>query len=518
MFAWRPHAEHLHFLADLAKVAGHSISFLSCDGAFRSCYNIEAGKSSRKASECAKCTLGGVRSYASSGVTSARTLRGGPKVDSQLAHEWASSSASTLGRHESDQDFLSTEMIETTSRLAVGVDRAFGAAVQWIERESLGCVVVFNGRMDITRAIVEAAKYCRVPYFSYERTWFGDGIQILPNENCLGLKAVTELVRVWAQRPLLKDQAFESAALVASRFLRTNSNEWRAYNKHAVGRQWPTSGDRKVLFVPGSRNEVWSHPDWSSGWKQRTDGFDFVIEELGLGNNEMVLRCHPNWATSIHGKGGEKAEIYYGDWAKSRGVHLIPSNDPTSTLSLIEQSDAVVVSGGSAAFEAGLLGRQVIALGPSVYQGAGFESSFYGPLATGTPRNLQLETGKDLEASRQRSALRFGYSMNHRASQFVPFVRCVSPVEYEYRPGADPAQLDRLVRTEKLEADDNTSAANDGHEREVLDLVNAREWDQIVGWTEASKNAEKAPTTRIERRPLVRPLDSVRHRLPKGDI
>ena len=41
VYAWRPHVEHLMFLAGLAKQAGHETFFLACDADLPACYTRE---------------------------------------------------------------------------------------------------------------------------------------------------------------------------------------------------------------------------------------------------------------------------------------------------------------------------------------------------------------------------------------------------------------------------------------------------------------------------------------------
>src|SRR6202042_1026588 len=198
---------------------------------------------------------------------------------------------------------------------------------------------------------------------------------------------------------------------------------WRAYNTNATVAEWPLSrAQRRILLTPGSRNEVWSHPDWKSSWPERTAAFDAVMEQLNLSSEDIVLRCHPNWGEKIGNRLGDLSENYYTKWAQRRGIFTIGSKDPTSTLGLIEQADAIVVCGGSAALEAAVIGKQVIAVSPSAYQSAGFQSSACTPDQL---KSLTLlvddddQTRKRKAAQLSRQALRFCYTMAYRVAQFV---------------------------------------------------------------------------------------------------
>jgi hypothetical protein len=519
IYAWRPHVEHLHYLAGLAREAGHQTSFLTCDADLASCYTKELRPQRNDVLHCTRCRVGGIRSYESCDVHSIGSLATDPVEMPVEASDWCRSSASTLGRFESDADFASADYQAFVHRLDGPTKRVYSAARRWIDQERLDAICLFNGRMDATRAVLEAARAANLPFVSVERTWFGDGLLMLPGENCLGLRSVDKMMIDWRDQPLTQVQALKAASHVASRFLRRNGKEWRAYNLSARITGWPIERARyRLLLVPGSRNEYWGHPDWTSQWQEHTAAFDALIDHLGLSADDVVLRCHPNWGEYIGSADGSKAERYYTDWATRRGVHCIASTDPTSTLGLIELCDAIVVCGGSAALEAGLLGKQVIAVAPSVYQNAGFQSDAYSPESL---RNLVLHATLDEAEREQRSAriarqtLRFAYTMNFRLSQYVDQVRCVTTTRYEYFEGADLDRLPALLRTGVLQADDASYASDLTGENEVLTLIAARQWQALLEAAPATTNTLRRS---VQRRWFMRPIDHLRELLPRGDL
>lgn len=518
IYAWRPHVEHLYYLATLARQDGHACVFLTCDADLPHCYTRELRDRRPDWQECLACRAGGLRSYASTGVSSIGALQQ-PAVDlPAAAGQWPLSSASTLGRFESDEDFASPAFRALSERLAPSVERAYRAARNWIRREKLDAICVFNGRMDATRAIFEAARDAGIRVVSVERTWFGDGLQLLPEENCLGLHAVDALVGTWSQRPLTGPQARQAAAYVAARFTGRNQTEWRAYNTGAMATDWPVAdARRRVLLLPGSRNEMWGHPDWESDWPEPVAAYEAALAHFGLAPADVVLRCHPNWGEKIGKAGGELAERYYTDWARARGIHVIASTDTASTMSLIAQSDAIVLASGSAAFEAGVLGKQVIATAPSIYQRAGFRTDATSPQALSQARlhaDLDAPTRAALSRDISRKALRFGYTMARRVAQYASFVRAESSSRYHYLTGAEPGRLTRLLHSGELETDDATFARDDTAETEVLEALARGDWAAFP-----LERTLPAGVTRqtVRRRWMFRPIDSIRNRMPVGD-
>lgn len=517
IYAWRPHVEHLMWLSELAASDGHAAFFLACDADLPTCYTRELRPSVGTLSNCLICRAGGVRSYRSRCVSSIGALAAERETAPDTALEWASSSASTLGRFETDAEFASLEFSTVADRLAPACARTYTAARRWIEMDRLDAICAFNGRMDATRAIMEAARDAGIRFVSLERTWFGDGLQLIPGDNCLGLAEVHRLVGEWSQRPLLADQAARAADIVASRFLRNNVKEWRAYNQSASIEQWPMTGEgRRILLLPGSRNEFYGHPDWKSRWPEPCAAYDALIDRFDLSPHEIVLRCHPNWGERIGPTDGSRSEAYYSEWARSRGISVIASSSTTSTLALIDQADAIVVGGSSAGLEAGILGRQVIAVSPSIYTRAGFESPCYDQADLA---RLVLDVGRGREerdrlaSDRARKTLRFAYSMVFRVSQYVDEVHCISTTRYEYAADADPGRFTRLLRTGILEPDDGRAAGSEDDEDAILAMIDRRAWRDLV----VSAGPRPAAVRAMHRRPLFRLIDGMRERLPRGD-
>lgn len=513
IYSWRPHVEHAYFLANLAEQAGDDAFFLTCDSDLPTCYTREM-RDRPAWLECVQCKAGGVRSYTSRNVDNIASFKG---EGESVPLAWAASSASTLGRFESDGDYDSSDFEQHVNRMHPVVERSYQAARAWIRERKLDAVCVFNGRMDATRGVLEAAKSLGVRVVSLERTWFGDGLQLYPDESCLGLNNVHRMIQYWRDFPLTEHQALRAASYAARRFLRRNENEWRAYNVNATTSVWPVQGcDRRILLIPSSRNEVWGHPDWSSGWADPTQAYDALIEHLGLKANELVLRCHPNWSEKIGHTGGHYSERHYSNWAAWRGVHVIPSADSASTLDLIQQCDAIVVANGSAALEAGLLGKQVIGIAPSIYQYAGFRDSAMSPSELSLLRlheSLEVDARVQAQAHIAKQTLRFAYTMVHRIPQYTEFVRAETTTRFRYDHRADPQRFVDLLRTGELKADDSSYASDSSAEDAVLKIIGERDWQRILDGAPLSA----PPLEPMQRRWMFRPIDRVRTWMPVGD-
>jgi hypothetical protein len=365
--------------------------------------------------------------------------------------------------------------------------------------------------MDLTRAVTHACENMGVPFVTHERTWFGHGIQLIPNGDCLSLTPIKALSKEFMDSPLTEGQARHAARLVADRFLRKNYLEWRVYNENPAVSEWPlSSSGARVLILPSSKNEFAGHPDWQTGWTDNTHALDDFLQAFSVNADQVVLRCHPNWAEKIGNISGHRSLEVYRSWANDRGIYLIASEDKESTYDLIQQADIVVLNGGSSAVEAGVCGKQVICLGPATYAEGGFARMFY------DRDSLYRRAANEPLAPRDvvRKTLRFLYSSDRRYPQYVDFVRALQTVKYQYYEGADPERLVQIINSGRLEADDSTVAQSSEAEDDVVAQLESRDWRALSEYASPVHNRKKLE---IARRPALKWVDTARARFALGD-
>ncbi len=509
IYAFRPHVEHLFYLSTLIQGAGHQTYFLTCDAAVANCYS-RAFKGAGRLKACGTCVLGGVRSYPVNSVTS--ISRGKGVLTPETLDSLVLSSAATLVRIEADSEANDPAVRAVREGLYESVGAAYESALRWIADNHLDAVVCFNGRMDLPRAVTYACEQAGIPYITHERTWFGRGIHLVPNGNCLSLKALHEMAAAFEDRPLTRHQAGLAGKLAAERFLQRNIFDWRIYNKNPEPAPWPleASGAR-VLVLPSSKNEVYGHGEWQSGWRDSTQALDDFLAAFCIDAGQVVVRCHPSWAENIGPNRGERAATLYENWARKRGVHCIYSEQKANTLDLIQQADIVVMNGGSSAIDAGVCGKQVICLGPSTYQTAGFVRVFSHAQSLREPAaRVPLDPDTVI-----RKTLRFIYLRANRYSQYVDYVRAIESTRYEYFDGADPDRLIQMLATGRVAADDGAFAADAAGEDEVVALIAQQRWQELA---EHDIPRPPLPVLKIGRRFGLGWLDGARNKLPRGDI
>lgn len=510
IFSYRPHVEHLKYLQQLLEEAGHETFFLTCDASVTNCYT-RALKGTGKLKECSKCIVGGIRSYSSENITSISSGITSPELPTNVINEIALSSSCTLNRTESELEWNDPDVVSIRDSLHEPVLTTYRSAMKWISDNQLDAVICFNGRMEMTRAVTYACEQSGIPYITHERSWFGDGLNLIPNANCLSIKALREMVKDFDSKPLNKKQAHFSARLIALRFLQQNTLEWRLYNKDAESVVWPEkSKGRKVLVLPSSKNEFAGNAEWKTGWVDNTSALDDFFDAFSVNPADVVVRFHPNWAENIGKISGARALQHYTNWAKERGVHFISSEEKADTYDLIQQADMVVMNGGSSSVEAGACGKQVICLGPSSYDACGFVRTFVNKDDLNRANALN-----DIDPEIViRKTLRFVYLRAKRFPQFVDFVKAIKTTEYEYFYGASSERIIDMFKTGLLQADDTTFSDIESEEDSVIELLKNKEW-QLLSVDQPSKSALKVVV--VQRRFGLRWLDGFRAKLSRGD-
>lgn len=511
IYSYRPHVEHLYFLAHTMQQGGAHIFALTCDGSFNSCYS-KILKDKGCLTECSKCIIGGVRSFPFQNISSIKKITSSQILSDGELEQSLSSSAATLTRIACENDLNDSQLKNIREQLKKNAFATFHSTIRWIEDNKLDAVICFNGRMDMTRMITLACERLGVPYITHERTWFGHGIQLIPNGNCLSLIPINQLTSSYENKPLLQHQAELAGDLLARRFLKSNDLEWRVYNRAAEKTVWPVehSGER-ILLLPSSWNEFAMHPEWKTEWKDPLDALDAFFETYHVSANQIVLRCHPNWAENIGRINGNKISKHYLDWAKKRGIYCIAPDQKVDTYDLIQEADTVVLNGGSSAIEAAACGKIVFNLGHMTYETAKFchTMTSYSDFSTAISNSKLLTV-----ENRHRSNLRYVYTHAARYPQFTNHVRAISTTQYKYYDGVDHQKLFDIIKSGQLKADDVTFSDMNEHENVLIEKLIDRDWKSMVINTTQDSDTHRLA---IQRRASMRWVDRVRTLMPLGD-
>jgi hypothetical protein len=473
----RPHSFHAAFLENQCRVLGYSTHFLECGGSLQGCYS----KLNRPGGilRCITCRMGRASNYSASEVHEIRGNLPIEVLDPDKINKGLISSAVTLHREEIESNyFTNKKLTDSIDQMRMNYLRTYYSTLDLIEKKQLQTLVVFNGRIDMTRAAIEAAKHANINFITHERTFMGHGIQMHVNENILGLRDRIALNTKFDREYLTSYQARLAGAEIAKRFLGTNFLEWRVYNAGSrTLSTWPTNTTKeKILIIPSSRSETGSHEDWETPWNLSIDGLDLFLKAVGANKDQVVVRFHPNWIQTVGKSTGRSSHILYKKWCEVNGYHYIDSHEQVSTMGLIADCDVAILNGGSAAIEAGALGKKIVSLGPSIYKGASF-CRFYE-----TVESIVNFSGFDDWISEEqiiRTTLRYVYTTLARFPQYFDYVRALKTTEFVAFEGADPTRFESMLKTGAVVADD-ASVGLPQDEEEVINLIFSRSWERLI--------------------------------------
>lgn len=456
VYPYRPHAHQAKYLEGLVKSLGWETYALVCDGNTGHCYLRELKGTGR--SECAKCIVGGLRSFAFDHTDSAWRYWGKHAVRPE--HEaFVESSAYTLTRVESWEQRQSKLVADKKQMLLPDSVNFYHAVLKWIEHRKLDAVIAFNGRMDLTRATIEACKTTGIPFVTHERPLFGHGLILNRNANCSSLEKIHRINQEYSAKPLSAVQCAIAAKLAAERLTGGNPLEWKRYNSNAAKTEvWPVrSTGPRVLVCPSSKNELLGHPDWATEWTDNTDALDIAVDKGWFGYGDLLVRFHPSWSVNFGQVSAHLCEEHYRQWCERRGVTFIESSSKVSTQDLIRLADMVVLNGSNTVFEAGIIGKPVICLGPSPYS---YSGAAYDVLAVGDFEKINFDEVLEVEpATLISKTLRYFYSKAVREPVFTRYVRSKTVTECAFYDGADPQMLAALI-TKGAHLVDDTGAAD----------------------------------------------------------
>lgn len=113
-----------------------------------------------------------------------------------------------------------------------------------------------------------------------------------------------------------------------------------------------------------------------------------------------------------------------------------------------------------------------------------------------------------------RMTLRCAHTMNFRFHQYVNEVRALTTTRYSYDMNASSARFVDAIQSRQLVADDPTTVDDESGEDEVLDLICSERWDTLWDHRRNETNS-RSP---LKRRLWLRPIETIRDALPRGDL
>lgn len=350
-YPFRPHTSHLIYIKRNLEILGHVVFEYRCNGMLDSCfYRIEKSKSPLA---CMACSHTINRSKFN-------------QNDLKYSKDWmAKGVLATLKRIEywsTDTDEKYEELLSQLNKDLAYTDAKFS---NWLVNNSIDYVIGFNGRMDHTAVAFNRCKELSIPFASFESLWFGNGLQILPNADCLSLDYWHRMNRYFSDRPLTKTQLNKVWPYVKKKLKSGFDGEWRQFD-FEINKKI----DAEVLVLPSSRSEFLGHPDYISEWGHSTEGFSSFIAEMGINPSKVVVKAHPIWLQAVRGIEQDSAFELYKKWCQEKGYYF-DYDAGVDPKYLASQVKFILVNGSSAAIELGLHGYKIVCVERSKYSFSG---------------------------------------------------------------------------------------------------------------------------------------------------
>ena len=451
---WKLHALYEVAICHNLRARGHSYCYVSCDGLFSDCDLFwESTVGPRPANACAVCQsqvksllkdcripntwLGTYKS--ARGLAEARAFTDGLKDEDLLLAEfkgyplgaWVKSSVHTHLRINNIDLTNAKHCAAMRSYLHSGAV-ALVCIVEMLEVEQPTIMLMFNGRMAVTRIALELAKERGIRVVCHERGLAKETLLLWENEGCLSLRPYEKLWQNWGEIPLAAAQVSRVTQWLIDRAHGTNLN-WEAYSVQSslgpvadfLERQ---AGKQIWALFTSSMDEMVAEADYTSVFGTQNRWIEETIRFVGTQPGiALVIRVHPN-------SGGEKSTGKNQDELRhfKRLRMTVPDNvvvvmpdDPVSSYALFDRTDVGLVYGSTTALEMACRGIPVFLAARSPWMpcsGIQFLTSAESYASLLAERAARARTPAESEQI-ARAAYRFAYAYIQRWNISFPLVR-----------------------------------------------------------------------------------------------
>jgi hypothetical protein len=303
-----------------------------------------------------------------------------------------------------------------------------------IEQPSI--VLLFNGRLAVTRIALELCKDLGIRVVCHERGIEAESLLLWENESCLSLRPYKELAENWRTIPLNATEFVRIAQWLDDRQKGKNLN-WKAFSVEGsmgeVGDFISRNAGRTILgLFTSSTDELVAEDEFKSAFGTQQDWIQHNIN-IAISNSEIVLliRVHPN-SGSKNSNGVNHDEInYFNELKKSlpENVHIISADDHCSSYALLNKISVGLVYVSTIGLEIACRGIPVICAANSpwffcdaihnINSHSEYDDLLLTLISSGTTRENRY--------IRTRAAMRFAYAIVYRWGISFPLIRMPNP-------------------------------------------------------------------------------------------
>ncbi len=451
---WRLHALYEVAMLNNLKWRGHRVSYVTCNGLFSDCDMFwESTCGPRPESACKICqanvqnTLNefGVQptplgSYGSNDVTSLAKAFVTNLVDEDLLDavfqdlpisKYVLSSVHSHLRINSI-DLKNPKHVDTIRSYLFSGIIALTLIRRMLEVEKPAIVLLFNGRLAVTRIALELCKRSGIRVVCHERGLLSESLLLWENESCLSLRPFQLLSQRWRDIPLSTGELTKAARWIEDR--RNGKNlSWKAFS--VDGRLGSAgdfiqrySGKHFLGLFTSSTDEVAAEDEFKSSFGSQQEWIRQTVD-LAKSNPQiaLIIRVHPNSGSkSSTGTNHDEIEFFH-DLAENLpvNVYLIRPDDPVSSYSLLKHLTVGLAYCSTIALEMACLGIPVACAATSPWTFCDSIELIKNPSDYRNLLNnlISLYGSSETQLSRIRSAMRFVYAYIYRWNISFPLVR-----------------------------------------------------------------------------------------------
>ena len=303
-----------------------------------------------------------------------------------------------------------------------------------VEQPSI--VLLFNGRLAVTRIALELCKEMGIRVVCHERGIEAESLLLWENESCLSLRPYRELTEGWRNIPLNATEFVKIAQWLDDRKKGRNLN-WKAFSVEGpigeVGDFINRNAGRTILgLFTSSTDEIVAEDEYKSTFGTQQNWIQHNINIAAANSNIVLLiRVHPN-SGSRKSSGINHDEINYFDGLKKslpKNVFIISADDDCSSYALLNIISIGLVYASTIGLEIACRGIPVICAANSPWifcdaiNGVNNYSEYDGILKKMISSGMTHEN----RCTRIRAAMRFAYALIYRWNINFPLIRMPNP-------------------------------------------------------------------------------------------
>lgn len=444
IYSWDPHlAYSKKIFKDLSGFV--DCSYFFCGGMIGKCYDKII--TNLRGLNCVKCQTKQMFVFGINNSLVPNLRQASDNYEFDVSSTIASALRMDSYNKPKEYEYLQKELLKSCNIIA-------SKFRNWLHREKIQLLIIYNGRFDFTKVLMDVACSEGIPVITHERSWFGTGVNLNWNKNCLSLKKFQRFNKNHHFPENIRHAL--AKILIAPRFdVSIKSNEWRTFKRRMYRRMDHFSSSKKnIVYFPSSPSEFLYE-------KELINDFQSVEASIRLlksrfESENLIVKAHPIWGQRIRSLPKTDIDIRIKLLCDQLGVRYIPSSLHIDANEMILLADLVVTSSSSTALQAGILGKGIINLGLCEYSHAGFVRNVFNKEDL---FSLDLEFFKDSEQVTKKT-LDFIYSMSFEKMHFSDKMYMLSSRKLEYKPTTifSPDML-----TEKFVTDDYRPRFNFPH-------------------------------------------------------